>query len=127
MRISDWSSDVCSSVLLQAEHLHALLAGFVDQRQVRLVHAVADRLWAVAGVRLQGHLDQPCPHRRHVVASLRVLHRSGARAGFDQTVRIAGKGPCPKNWVPKTGSRKADSLHPETSGKIDQKDRFLIS
>src|SRR3546814_908760 len=101
--------------LLQAEHLHALLAGFVDQRQVRLVHAVADRLWAVAGVRLQGHLDQPCPHRRHVVASLRVLHRSGARAGFDQTVRIAGKGPCTKNWVPKPGSRKADSLHPATS------------
>src|SRR3546814_5218703 len=84
------------------------------------------RSWAVAGVRLQGHLDQPCPHRRHVVASLRVLHRSGARAGFDQTVRIAGKGPCTKNWVPKTGSRKADSLHPETSGKIDQTDRFLI-
>src|SRR3546814_14339709 len=71
MRISDWSSDVCSS-------------------------------------------------------DLRVLHRSGARAGFDQTVRIAGKGPCTKNWVPKTGSRKADSLHPATSGKIDQTDRFLI-
>src|SRR3546814_13007634 len=40
--------------LLQADHLHALLAGFVDPPQVPLVHAVGARLRAFAGVRPPG-------------------------------------------------------------------------
>src|SRR3546814_19641549 len=58
MRISDWSSDVCSSDLLAFHHLETI--GGHEDRLGRLVHAVvgpADALGEPRGALRRAHMD----------------------------------------------------------------------
>src|SRR3546814_1599467 len=80
MRISDWSSDVCSSDLL-ADRAHAAVAEIVDIVDLALavlqVHERLDdredilgaqRRHRILGVEIEAHVQFDAAHRRQIVA-----------------------------------------------------------
>src|SRR3546814_10257336 len=75
MRISDWSSDVCSSDLRLVERLHAAIEDDLELREVAL----------------QG-IDHLVAQRRHLAVLLRAESAQPGLAGVDREGTAAGGG-----------------------------------
>src|SRR3546814_11496845 len=92
MRISDWSSDVCSSDL-SAEELampHFLDLESVGATELRRILAEASRRKAARGLRPKGAADDDAPLSDHVLAAIFEKSSTRPRVSFDMAMRQLG-------------------------------------